>query len=474
MRAWLFSFFFLIPFTRNALGDAPRTTDPPKTFDLKAIDEYLARRVKDQGFVGLAVAIMRQGKVVLAKEYGKSSLEEGKPVGPETMFAIGSVTKQFTCACILLLAEEGKISVLDPVAKYYPDLTRAQDITLYDLMTHVSGYPDYYPLDFVDRRMAKPIELDKLIQEYARGKLDFEPGTRWSYSNTGYIILGRVVEKVSGEPFAKFLDKRILKPLGMDHAAFEPGDDDKRLARGYTSFFLGEPEPARREGDGWIQAAGGLYATAGDLAKWDLGLMENKILKPASCLLMTTPRKLANGKIKNYGCGLSILERNGEAILRHTGAVSGFLAYNVLVPRTKSAVVLLTNGDHVDAAAIHNELVALLLKGPSGSDSDVPKVNGPAPQDAAQEIFRQMQKGDIDRTKLGRDFNEYLNEEKIKSAAARLTALGEPAKVDVLEISERGGMEVAIVRFTFKTAMVKAYMYRSLDGKIQEFLLYKG
>src|SRR5207253_10781520 len=131
------------------------------------------------------------------------------------MFGIGSVTKQFTSACVLLLAEDGKLAVTDKVSKYYPKLTKADDITLYDLMAHLSGYPDYYPLDFVDRRMFKPIELDNLIDEYAIGKLDFEPRTRWSYSNTGYIILGRLIEKVTGEPYENFLQKRILKPLGM-------------------------------------------------------------------------------------------------------------------------------------------------------------------------------------------------------------------------------------------------------------------
>src|SRR5579872_4328779 len=168
----------------------------PQTFDLKAIDAYVADQVKSKGFVGLSLAIMKDGKIVLAKGYGNSSVKNGVEVTSQTLFGAGSVTKQFTCACIFLLAEDGKLSIHDKVAKYYPKLTKANEVTLYDLMSHVSGYPDYYPLDFVDRRMAKTIALDKLIEEYAGGKLDFEPGTRWSYSNSGYIILGRVIEKV--------------------------------------------------------------------------------------------------------------------------------------------------------------------------------------------------------------------------------------------------------------------------------------
>src|SRR4030042_2034367 len=125
--------------------------------------------------------------------------------GQTTPCAIGSITKQFTCACILKLAEAGNLAVDDKVAKYYPGLTRAGDITILDLMNHVSGYPDYYPLDFVDRRMLKEIPPDELIQIYAGGKLDFEAGTQYFYRNTGFVILGRVVEKTSGPPFGKFL-----------------------------------------------------------------------------------------------------------------------------------------------------------------------------------------------------------------------------------------------------------------------------
>src|SRR5262249_71738 len=154
------------------------------------------------------------------------------------------------------------------------------DITLYDLMTHVSGYPDYYPLDFVDRRMLKALAVDQVIEEYAGGKLDFEPHSRWSYSNTGDMILGRGVGKGSGEPFCKFLEQRILKPTGMTHSYFEPGKDVPGLAQGYTSFALGKPELATLEAGGWIYAAGGLYASASDLTRWDLALTGGRVLKP--------------------------------------------------------------------------------------------------------------------------------------------------------------------------------------------------
>ena len=172
---------------------------------------------------------MQDGKTTLAKGYGVTA-RGGPPVGTDTAFGIGSVTKQLVSACVLLLADDGKLSPEDKVARYFPELTRAGEITLYDLMTHESGYPDFYPLDFLDRRMEAPTTPDAILKTYATGKLDFDPGTRWSYSNTGYVLLGRVVEKVSGEPFGAFLGRRILGPLGMAHTYFEP--DPAKLAKG--------------------------------------------------------------------------------------------------------------------------------------------------------------------------------------------------------------------------------------------------
>jgi D-alanyl-D-alanine carboxypeptidase len=463
------SLFALIP--SRTVGAEPA---PPKSFDLAAVDAYVAGQVREKNYIGLSLAIVRDGKIVLAKGYGKSCLKPEQPVAVDTAFAIGSITKQFTSACIFLLAEEGKLSVNDPVAKYYPNLTRANDVTLYDLMSHVSGYPDYYPLDFVDRRMLKEIETDKLIHEYAGGKLDFEPRTRWSYSNTGFIILGQVVAKVSGEPFGTFLERRILKPLKMERAKFEPSADSPGLARGYTSFALGPPELAIPEAKGWIDAAGGIVATASDLALWDIALSSGKVLKPESYRLMTTPRALSTGKTADYGCGLLVGRKDGETIVSHTGGVSGFIANNAMMPRTHAAVVLLSNSDYVPTSALHGTIFALLLKDQAEHDApNIPKVAGPAPKDAALDFFHQMQTGKLDRDQLGEEFSIYLTDERVKAAAERLKPLGEPKSVEIRSLSERGGMEVAGVRLTFPKATLGGLLYRSPDGKIQQMLFNK-
>ncbi len=438
----------------------------PDTFDPAAIDNFLAAQMQQPNRVGLSVAIMKGGKVVLAKGYGKRSLQEERPVEPDTLFAIGSVSKQFTCAAILLLAEDGKLSVQDPVAKYYPNLTRAKDITLLDLMNHVSGYPDYYPLDFVDRRMMKPIAEDELLRQYAFGKLDFEPGTKWSYSNTGYILLGRVVEKVSHENLGAFLTRRIFKPLGMNHTFYELDASDARLATGYQSFALGDPEVIPPEASGWLHGAGGLYSTPGDLAKWDLALMGGKVLKPESYALMTSPRLLADGKSAEYGCGLSVKSQNGRKVLAHNGAVSGFNTYSAMVPSTRSAVIMTCNLEG-GMGSLPGQIFSLLLKEPA----NVPAIAGTSATETVKAVFAQLQKGKVNRPQFGEEFNHYLTSEKIAGASKRLKRYGDPKKAEVINIHERGGMEVTTTRLTFASRELRVLMYRMPDGKIEQFFV---
>jgi D-alanyl-D-alanine carboxypeptidase len=439
---------------------------PPETFALNRIDSYLAGYAPQKGNVGLSVAIVRNGQLVLAKGYGMRSLEKKSPVQTDTLFAIGSVTKQFTCACIFLLAEEGKLTVTDKLSKYIPKLSRADEITLLDLMNHTSGYPDYYPLDFVDTRMQKPISPEQLLAQYAGGKLDFEPGTDWSYSNTGYIVLGRVIEKVSGQPFAQFLTQRILKPLHLEHTAFEPEPNDPRLAVGYASFALSPPEPCAAEAKGWIGAAGGIFSTATDMASWDLALMNGKLLRADSLKMMTTSRKLPHEQDAGYACGLSIRLQERRVVWRHTGAVSGFNAFNAMVPATKSAVVVLCNKEE-GLGNVPDRLLALLLK----QDNNVPKIAAPSASEVVKIVFNELQEGKVERQKFGAEFNLFLSDAKLAGAAKRLKPFGKPKSVDVLQSRERGGMEVTTTRLTFRTGKLDALMYRQPDGKIEQFFI---
>src|SRR3954470_11103187 len=183
--------------------------------DEHAVDSIVAASMQQRRLVGLSVAIVRGGRIELQKGYGDASLQPRVAVDTGTRFSIGSVTKEFVAALTLLLQEDGKLSVHDTLSKWYPNLTRSKEITLLDLINHVSGYHDYYPLDYVDREMGRPTTADAIMKEYATVPLDFDPGTPWAYSNTGYTILGRVLERVTGKPLGTLLEERIFRPLGM-------------------------------------------------------------------------------------------------------------------------------------------------------------------------------------------------------------------------------------------------------------------
>jgi D-alanyl-D-alanine carboxypeptidase len=432
------------------------------------LDSIIRKTVSDKHIVGLSAGVMQNGKVILAKGYGVRDLATKDSVTPQTMFAIGSVTKQFTCSALMMLAEQRRLSLTDPVAKYYPSLTRAKDITLIDLGGHLSGYRDYYPLDFVDQEMQKPATADEIITEYATRPLDFPPRSRYSYSNTGFLILGRVIEKASGQPFGAFLSERIFAPLKLKRTEFQPSSTTSaaNMARGYTSFGLADPIPADPEARGWAGSAGAIWSTPSDLMTWDLSLLEHTLISDSSYKVLTTAQRLTDGRSSGYGCGESVSDRGPAVVLSHGGAVSGFVAQNTVIPATRSAVVLLSNTDFSPIGALNQELVSRLMS----RGVDVPAVKGAPALDAAKKFLTELEKGSVDRSTLGEDFNVFLTPAKIASGRKALNAMGPISKIRVANLVERGGMEVAVVLFDVGRTSARGLMYRTPDGKVQEFL----
>lgn len=446
----------------------PATQARAQSASAAQLDSIIRKAVADKHIVGLSVGVMQNGKVILAKGYGVRDLGTRDPVNPQTMFAIGSVTKQFTCSALLMLAEQKKLSLNDPVASYFPNLTRARDITLIDLGGHLSGYRDYYPLDFVDREMLKPQTADEIIAEYATRPLDFPPRSRYSYSNTGFLILGRVIEKVSGEPFGAFIGKRIFTPLRLTRTAYEPPSPATaaNMARGYTSFGLADPVPAEPEARGWAGSAGAIWSTPTDLLTWDTSLLDHTLISPASFAVLSTAQRLTDGRSSGYGCGEGVNDRGQAVVLSHGGAVSGFVAQNTVIPATRSAVVLLSNTDFSPIGALNQELVSKVM--PRGVD--VPIVAGRSALDAAKKFLSDLEKGRVDRTTLGEDFNLYLTPAKVAAGQKALNAMGPISQIRVANTVERGGMEVAVVEFDVGATASQGLMYRTPDGKVQEFL----
>jgi CubicO group peptidase (beta-lactamase class C family) len=360
----------------------------------------------------LSIAVVTGGGLSYAQAYGDASLSPRRSARPDMRYAIGSISKQFTATAVLMLAEQGKLSLDDPVGRYVPSLTRANDVTVRQLLSHTSGYQDYWPQDYVPPFMLQPVTGDRILELWARKPLDFEPGAQWQYSNTGYVIAGLVVEKASGMPLMAFLADRIFKPLGMASVA----DVDRgRLTdpdpAGYIRFALGPLRPAPKEGAGWLFAAGELAMTASDLARWNLGVIDQKLMKPSSYRAMAAEVLLNNGQATRYGLGVRIITDQGHRGLEHGGEVSGFTAENVIYPDDRAAITVLTNQDAVGAATdLARRITPVIF--PVAQDADMPKF-----LQSVRGVFDGLQKGQIDRSLFTANCNAYFTDQAVQDGS---------------------------------------------------------
>jgi D-alanyl-D-alanine carboxypeptidase len=255
----------------------------PSTADLRTkVDAAATEVLAKTGVPSASVGIVQNGRIVFTSAYGSARLTPPMAAAPELHYAVGSISKQFTAACVLLLQEDGKLSLDDPIAKYFPGLTRAKDVTIRNILTHTSGYEDYAPQDYTIPAWTKPTTAEQIVKEWATKPLDFEPGTQYQYSNTNFNIAGLIVEQVSGEPFWTFLTRRVLTPLGMTHTIDLDTQHNQLEPTGYMRNALGPLRPALMEAKGWYFADGELAMPVGDLLLWDISLMNRTLLKPAS------------------------------------------------------------------------------------------------------------------------------------------------------------------------------------------------
>ena len=247
-----------------------------------------------------------------------------------------------------MLQQDGKLSLDDKVAKYFPDLTRANEITVRQLLSHTSGYQDYWPQDYMLPLMVEPVTPEGIMDRWAKKPLDYEPGMKWQYSNTGYVIAGRIVEKVSGKPLFQFLQERIFTPLQMKSAHdFDREPLSAGNAGGFTSFALGPPRAAAVSGAGWLFGMGELAMTAEDLARWDISIINRSLLSESSYRALETETLLTSGVGTRYGLGVDVELESQRRKLAHGGEVVGFTADNVIYPDDRTAIVVLVNQDRV-------------------------------------------------------------------------------------------------------------------------------
>jgi D-alanyl-D-alanine carboxypeptidase len=425
----------------------------------KVANDTLART----GVPSASVAIVKDGQVVYVKAYGDARLTPRTPATPAMRYSIGSISKQFTAAAILLLQEQGKLSLNDKVAKYIPNLTRANEVTIRQLLSHTSGYQDYWPQDYVMPMMLQPVTAQKIMDMWARKPLDFDPGTKWQYSNTNYVIAGVIVEKVARMPLLQFLQERVFTPLGMksvsDTDQEKLGDTDPT---GYMRYALGPLRPAPKEGKGWLFAAGELAMPAQDLAKWDISIMDQKLMKPASYREFATEVLLKNGLGTHYGLGVDVNSQAGHRALSHGGEVSGFTAQNIVFPDDRAAVVVLTNQDAASASgAIAGGIAPLLF---ATTDAATP-----AKLEQARKIFEGLQHGTVDRSLFTDNANSYFSDQALKDFAGGLGPLGAPQSFMQASQGLRGGMTLRVYIIRFPQKVLRAWTYEMPDGKLEQY-----
>jgi D-alanyl-D-alanine carboxypeptidase len=427
------------------------------------VDRIAESVLAQTGVPSASVAVVKGGKLVYTHAYGKARLDPPVNATPDMRYSIGSISKQFTAAAILLLQEQGKLSIDDAVGKYVPGLTRGDEVTIRQILSHTSGYQDYWPEDYVMTPLLEPESAQQILDTWAKKPLDFEPGTKWQYSNTNFVIAGRIVETVAGEPLMDFITQHIFRPLGMKSVW---NSDEAKLtsvdATAYYRHALGPLRVAPKEGRGWMFAAGELAMTAHDLALWDESLMAQSVLKPESYRQMFTEVKLKDGSGTHYGLGVQMIERDGHRSIEHSGEVSGFVSDNEVLVDDGVAVAVLTNQDAVGAASIIARMAAPAVLGP---DSATPV------ERQAMAIYHDLQQGRIDRSLLAPNLSDYFTPEAVKDYETSLAPLGEPLSLRQGGEQLRGGMTFRSFTITYPDRRLRLTTYTYPDGKLEQYLI---
>jgi CubicO group peptidase (beta-lactamase class C family) len=433
--------------------------------DLGSVDAFVRAEIERQKVPGAAVAIVRGGEVIKAQGYGLANVEHQVPVKPETIFQSGSVGKQFTAAAVMLLVEEGKIALSDPITRFFTNTPAGwAGITVRHLLTHTSGIPDYTAGTVDYRRDYTEDELARLAFGL---KLEFPPGSRWSYSNTGYVLLGIIVRKASGRFYGDILAERVFGPLGMKTARVISEEDlVPNRAAGYRLV------DGRLKNQEWVApklnttADGSLYLSVLDLVAWDRGLRAGAVLTPGSWQEVYTPVRLNSGRTYPYGFGWDIEETAGQKVHRHGGAWQGFKSEITRYLGSDLTIVVLANLAEADPERFTDGIAALLE--PSLVKPELVPSSDAEPRVTARlrEILGAAAKGELSPG----DF-AYVRAGFFPQAARRLETtlkdLGSPT-LSLLERVERGDDRVYTYDAAYTSKAFRVVLALAPDGKVAE------
>ncbi len=409
--------------TGSARGNAVTVTSQSAS----RIDAAVSRVLAETRAPGLALAVQGAGAPYI-RGFGYVDASRKRMVSASTRFEIGSVTKQFTAAAIVQLAEAKKLSLDDRVGKFITNYPKAAQITLRQLLWQVSGLPNYTNVpDFAKVGPRKKAGFAAIVALVKNKPLNFKPGSRWEYSNTNYILLGRIVEMVSGVPYDQYIKSHIFDVAGMTQSgviADEPRIQE--MATGYYPFKSGV-RPAPKLASGWAWSAGDIVSTAGDILKWDDAFFSGKIVSPQDVVVMLTPATLPNGSSTSYGFGWIIDKQFGRKRVWHNGGTFGFGAGNIVFPEEHLRIVLLINDVGVAPSSIATKVFEALYPEVAKSDEQTAPGEDATITARAKQWLHRLQSGDIDRSQLTKRMSDALTPTSVISLKQQLGGLGEPS-----------------------------------------------
>jgi D-alanyl-D-alanine carboxypeptidase len=437
------------------------------------------------GVPSASVGVVVHGAIVDTQAFGLAHVHPDVKASASMAYPIGSISKQFTATALLLLQQDGKLSIDDKVAKYFPELTRANEVTLRNVLTMTSGYEDYAPQDYTIPAWLKPQDPLALVRIWAEKPLDFDPGTEWQYSNTNYLLAGLIVEKVSGKPLMQFLREHVFAPLHLEGVINTYTQREKLEVTGYLSHAMAPVREEPLEAAGWYQGDGDLAMPAATLLKWDLAIMHQTLLTPGSYKEFETPFLLKSGMDSGYGLGIEVRTINGHRMLAHSGEVGGFVAQSTIYPDDGFAVAVLTNEVASSAASIiAREVVRALDPGvmPAKKPSAAPTPSTAAAVPATgvlagfgeklTAIVDGLEQGKIDRMLFTSDCNAYFDADALKDFASTLAPYGEVTGAKLRSTMQRGGMTFGLYAVSFAHGpAVRITVYLEPDGKIEQLLV---
>ena len=366
--AVLLALLFTLPSAAQSVQPAAAADPSTATATLAATLDSLFAAVYPDDEPGVAVLVTKGDRVLLRKGYGLANVEHGVPIEPDMVFRLGSITKQFTAAAVLALAADGKLSVDDPISKFLPDYPGpGAAVTLHQLLNHTGGIPSYTSLPGFWDTAGHDLTHEEMLAFWTELPLDFEPGTDWSYSNSGYYLLGMVIEEVSGMGYEEFLHQRFFEPLGLEHTSY---DDPRAIVPGRVAGYEGAPGAYRNAtylSMTQPYSAGALTSSVDDLATWSHALLFTEKVLPAEWReRMTTPGALADGRRIAYAYGIGEGDYAGHRFIAHGGGINGFATYALTVPEEELFVAVLANntGRPPGPTQLANQAAALVLGEP--------------------------------------------------------------------------------------------------------------